>query len=332
MAYIPPVNIPSLGGKNYARDLYDMISGVGEAYYGAKRDKIGDQQWAAEQERLNTAQALAQSNADRNYALELQRFEADQAAGAAGGSEYGLNPIWGYNPETGSYGVFQPSKAGGAPQQMQFPDGFSPVPSTSNVNLGTHYQPMGRGGIPVGVPQPIDNSGKAYDTTVGGAAGTASVTLPTAINTGTRIVSEIDDLLAPGSGLDLITGQVGGMVPNVVQNVASGGRAGVAQSRLDLILGNTFLQAYNDLRGAGSISQQEGQAAMAAYNRLRTQTMDDASYREALLDFKFEVQKLMELAMQRAQRPGVAPGPDAGQPQGQQPVFTSPGGFQVFEE
>lgn len=75
MAYQPPVNIPSLSGKNYGAQLYGMFSGVGEAYYGAKRDKIGDQQWQQEQERMTAAQALGQSNADRNYALELQKFQ-----------------------------------------------------------------------------------------------------------------------------------------------------------------------------------------------------------------------------------------------------------------
>lgn len=85
MAYIPPVSIPSLSGKNYAGELYGMISGVGEAYYGAKRDKIGDQQWQSEQDRMTAAQGLAQSNADRNYALELKKFEADQAEGPGTG-------------------------------------------------------------------------------------------------------------------------------------------------------------------------------------------------------------------------------------------------------
>lgn len=85
MAYLPPVNLPNLQDRDYAAQLHGMIGNVGEAYYGAKRDKIGDAQWQQEQERLSTAQALAQSNADRNYALELDKFKWDQTEAETGG-------------------------------------------------------------------------------------------------------------------------------------------------------------------------------------------------------------------------------------------------------
>jgi hypothetical protein len=314
MAYIPPVNIPSLGGKNYARDLYGMISGVGQAYYGAKRDTVADEQWQAEQERLNTAQALAQSNADRNYALELQKFEADQASGSSGPKYYG-SAQW-YNRGDGSMG-FGVLGTDGTFKDIPAPDGAQWAPPVTFQDTGTARVPMyTRGGGQAGDPLQVDNSGKAYDTEFGKAAGGVAASLPTAISTGERVIGEIDALLAPGSGLESVTGTIGGMMPTTLQSIGTDGKAAEVQSRIDLVLGGTFMQAYESLKGAGQITEVEGQKAMEALNRLRTQTMTDAAYRQALFDFRTEVQKLMEIARQRAQRPGG----------------TSPGGLQVFEE
>ena len=73
-----------------------------------------------------------------------------------------------------------------------------------------------------------------------------------------------------------------------------------AQSQIDYINGNTFLQAYNDLRGAGAITEKEGEAAQAAYNRLRAQQLGTESYKKALAEFRSEVVKLRDIARDRA--------------------------------
>ena len=324
MAYLPPVNIPSLGGKNYARELHGMIAGVGEAYYGTQRDNIADDQWAAEQERLNTAQALAQSNADRNYALELRRFEssdelarrkfeADQAAVASGAGEYGLNGVWGYNEAEGRWGYFQPNKAGGAASQVQFPDGFNPMPPTSNANLGTSIQPVStRGGVPIGPGMGVDVAGTATQTATGKATGEAQAALPVIEQNADFVLRTIEDALTDPD-LGSVTGPIQGMLPAWSW---SGGKER-AQSRLDQINGQTFLLAYDKIRGAGQITEYESQRASAALNRLQTQRMSDADYVATLREFRQEVLKLVELARQRAGRGGQQ---------------MSPGGLQVFEE
>ncbi len=136
MAWTPPVSLPNVGGRNYAGQLFGMLAAPGEAYYQGRRDKVADAQWAAEQQRLQT-------QSDRDYAMELRRLEQ----GAENG--YGLNPIWGYNEATDSYGVFQPSKSGAAPRQMEFPEGFNPMPPAVTDDYGGYKQLRDKFGRPI---------------------------------------------------------------------------------------------------------------------------------------------------------------------------------------
>ena len=151
-----------------------------------------------------------------------------------------------------------------------------------------------------------DVAGAAQQKKSGEMVGQAQAQLPSALAAGDRLISGIDALLED-SALSRVTGPWQGRMPNVTAGAAR------AQSRIDQIQGATFLQAFNDLRGGGQITEQEGAKATAAYNRLMTQTMGDSDYRAALGEFKGEVRKLMNIARQRAgQAPaGVAP-PNAG--------------------
>lgn len=79
MAWLPPVGIPSLQGRDYSRELYGMTSGIGDALYQNRRDAVGDDQWQKNFAHALQQDALQQSNADRNYALALRKFEADHA-------------------------------------------------------------------------------------------------------------------------------------------------------------------------------------------------------------------------------------------------------------
>ncbi len=319
MAYIPPVNIPSLGGKDYARDLYGMISGVGEAYYGAKRDTIGDQQWAAEQERLNTAQALAQSNADRNYALELQRFQADQAAGDAGPKYYG-SPQW-YNRDDGSMG-FGVLGTDGTFKDMPAPDGAQWAPPVTFQDTGTAKVPMyTRGGGQAGEPLQVDVAGKNRQEQIGDLGGKAAAALPMIEYQTGILIGGIDEVLNDPN-LPSLTGPAGGRLPTWLSTDPGGMSA--TQAKINQVIGKSFLQAYDALRGAGAITEQEGQAAKEAWTRLTTQEMDDASYLQALMDYRREAAMMLEIARQRAT--GGLPPINQAQPQGQ--TITTPGGRQ----
>jgi len=138
-----------------------------------------------------------------------------------------------------------------------------------------------------------DVAGAATARKAGEATGQAQGQLPLSIAAGERIIGNIDKALADPA-LGRVTGSFGGRAPNWSEGAQR------AQSRVDQVVGGAFLQAYNDLRGAGSISEREGAAASAAYTRLKTQTMGDTDYREALKEFREEVRKLMGIARDRA--------------------------------
>lgn len=159
---------------------------------------------------------------------------------------------------------------------------------------------------------------------LGKASGISQAALPTVLNASQRMLSTID-AIDQDPNLDRVTGLVGGRIPKNLQTEAMA----ETQSRLDQVQGQTFLQAYNDLRGAGQITEREGMAAQAAYNRLTTQTMGTAAYRKALKEFRDEVVGLVEIAKRKAGASdggGQAPGPSPAAPKSYN--WTPEGGLQ----
>jgi hypothetical protein len=139
MAWLPPVNLPNLSQqKNYGAQLYDMISGVGDSIYQGRRDKVGDEQWQQEQERLLAAQALAQSNADRNYALEMDKFNADQANGSDE-TFFGTPRAYGIDTDgdgvNDGVGYAVPSNQGNV-KALEAPDGAPWLPDVTTDDYG----------------------------------------------------------------------------------------------------------------------------------------------------------------------------------------------------
>ncbi len=187
-----------------------------------------------------------------------------------GANEYGLNPVLGQD-EQGNMVVMQPGKDGSLVR--------SKLPPGVSVDYG------------------LKSRQQAQGKEAGTAQGKAAVNLPMAMNAADRITSQIDALLKPDSGLDRVTGAVYGRLPEMT-NTSKGARD--AQSRIDQINGNVFLQAYETLKGAGAISNVEGEKAEKAFARLRSQNLNTESYKSALQDLKGEVLKLTEIAKARA--------------------------------
>jgi hypothetical protein len=80
------------------------------------------------------------------------------------------------------------------------------------------------------------------------------------------------------------------------------------QGILDQVKGNTFLQAFDSLRGAGAITETEGKAATAALTRLQTVAPSDKGYQSALDDTKRTLREILANARRRA---GVEAVPEA---------------------
>jgi len=250
---------------------------------------------------------------------ELASKYIAQDMGLTGIGQYGMTPIWGTGPD-GKPVLMQMNSKGGM-SQVSTPPGVTLNDRVNYLDTGTQLVPVSQhGGMsPASGAQPIaqDVTGKAAAQAQGTTQGNVAGQLPQTLASGQRMINEIDALLQD-PGLDRITGPVGSNVPYWFN-----GDANRAKSRLDQVLGGTFLQAYNDLRGAGQISNAEGQSAKEAYNRLQKLDMNDADYKQALVEFRQELVKLLNLAQQRAsgqlaplspQTEAIAPSAFGGQP------------------
>lgn len=177
------------------------------------------------------------------------------------------------------------------------------------LDTGTGYtQP--NAADPTAAPRviPKDVAGAEAQKAIGDSQGKALAGLPLVELSAQRMLDTID-AVANDPNLPGVTGFVGGRTPRLAQTEAQA----ESQSRVDQLQGQTFLQAYNDLRGAGAISEREGSAAQSAYNRVLTQTMGTDAYRAALREFRSEVLKLIEVARQRAGSAGQTQPGDATQ-------------------
>jgi hypothetical protein len=208
-----------------------------------------------------------------------------------GGEAYGKTGAIFLNPETGRYEAVQFGGRG----QVKRTELGGLTPSKGVETVGDQLIDKATG-------QPVRNVGANIAAgrsaqVQGEAQGKAAINLPLAENSAQRMIGAIDTLLTPNSGLDRVTGTVYGRLPEWTNTSEE---AKNAQSQIDYINGNTFLQAYNDLRGAGAITEKEGEAAQAAYNRLRSQQLGTESYKKALAEFRGEVVKLRDIARDRA--------------------------------
>lgn len=206
----------------------------------------------------------AESGRDqRNADRNYSLAERKLIADRESAAKFGMQPIF-MQDESGNIGVGQLTSDGRL-LPSQLPDG---------------YKPMSPGQ-------------KASDIEAGKGEGKNRGALPGALAAADRLVGGVDDLLRDPA-LPNLSGPLQSWMPNLR------GDTNRAQSKLDQIQGGTFLQAFNDLRGGGQITEKEGEKATAAYNRLASTGMNDADYRQALEEFKSEVLKLREIAIQRA--------------------------------
>lgn len=238
-----------------------------------------------------------------------------------GAGEFGLTGIPGVDKD-GNPVLLQLGKNGVA-TQAQMPAGVQISKEPIKLDAGTHYvllDPITR--QPVGQIAK-DVAGQSAAQEEGAAAGKARVNLPAAEASATRMLRYLDDAMKDPA-LSRVTGPVGGMLPTWADSDPGG--AARAQSRIDQILGATFLQAFEQLKGAGQISEIEGEKATDSLNRLRKQNMGDADYLDALMEFRKDVTDLVELARRKAQGGGAVA------PSGPSPVYVSPTGVKVFAE
>lgn len=299
MVWTPPVSLPDLSqSRDYSGQLYGMFSGVGGAVRQNRRDVVGDLQWEKNYARQLDLDAWNKATDERDYALELQKFEADQLGG---GDEWYGTPQWferkGADGSVSmGYGVLSKS---GQFKEMPPPEGAEWAPAVTFQDTGTARVPMfTRGGSQAGAPLQIDVAGQQRQEEIGIAGGKASAALPMIEYQSEILLGSIDDVLNDPN-LSALTGPAGGRLPTWLSSDPGGMSA--TQAKITQVVQKSFLQAYDALRGAGAITEQEGAAAKAAWTRLVTQEMSDEEYVQALLDYRREAANMLEIARQRAQ-------------------------------
>lgn len=144
----------------------------------------------------------------------------------------------------------------------------------------------------------------------------AQFDLPSVIANSNQSLVDIDNLMND-PGLDAVSG-IRGMFPPI-----PGSAGAQTLARLKQVAGQTFLTAYNQLRGGGSITEVEGAKATAAKARL-----DQAQGKEAIQSALTELKNIIHTGVSVAQlraggNPGAAPD-NLGMPTGD-----STGGFDI---
>jgi hypothetical protein len=236
---------------------------------------------------------------------ELMGDFSDSALGG-GPTDLGLNPQYGVDAE-GNPVLIQIGKDGKA-VQTQLPEGVTLSKEPIRLDAGTHWvllDPITR--QPVGQVAK-NNEEAAYLTGFGTAAGKAAAEriagLPQTLATADNMLGTIDGILNDPA-LDTATGWLSWM-----QAVPSTDQYRFGQRALQL-QGQSFLQAFESLKGGGQITEVEGTKATQAIGRLSTaQSPED--YRDALNELKGIINDAKSRASQsanapRIQSPGSAP-------------------------
>jgi len=226
----------------------------------------------------------------RQMEMEKAQLELAQLRNGGGGTDYGLNPQYGVD-SNGNPVLIQIGKDGRA-VQTEMPQGVTLSKEPIRLDAGTHYvllDPITR--QPIG-NIPKDLRGAESEKSIGGIEGTnsanAAAELGGIITTAEGTMSLIDAVINDPA-LDSITGMIQGNLPPMSQ-------AGVDLNiKLDQLKGKAFLEAFESLKGGGSITETEGKVATAAMARLdRAQSSEE--YRKALKELRDVLEKGMERA------------------------------------
>lgn len=304
-----------LAGVGPDTDIATLMSVYGNGWANPQEQAIAEllinqdmKQSATAEERTYAAQQLAEQRAyeesqplningqlvDRNSYEVLGDYRDPDALVPGGDETYFGNPVPFQDAEgniqfgqIGNKGTFKPIDLGAGGGQFVSP--------TKTINTETEQIVMDNFGNVLS-RMPIQNEQAAFDTAVGTGMGQAKVEnvtgAPQAIANADTLLNQIDGVLADPA-LDQAIG-LGGVLPAIPGT----DQAGVV-TRVEQLQGQAFLQAFDSLKGAGQITEVEGQKATAAIARLnRVQNKED--FVAALNDLR----EIVLAAQQRAATKG----------------------------
>lgn len=246
------------------------------------------------------------------YAIHQQRAKAQKPNQPT----YGLNPIYGRDAQGNT--VMGTLGNDGSFKKIETPD-FELSTGVDRVDLGTHFGLLDkRSGQMVGT-LPKENYQEAFETNQGAAegkiAGEARATAPQDLQRASKTVNQIDELLFH-PGLPEILGPL----DQFRGPVTLGAQGNDALARYNQLKGAAFLEAFQMLKGGGTITEIEGLKAEQAMARME-RAQGEAEFKTALKDFRDAVASGAEkLRQQTGIQPGMSP----------QPQATSTGGYRIL--
>jgi hypothetical protein len=161
-------------------------------------------------------------------------------------------------------------------------------------------QPGSAPGLGVSQTPGARAAAEAAGGTEGKAGAEARVNYPAVAQRATQSLNLIDDLIKDPHLEDRVGW--GSKFPAIPGGTDPGIEAKLAQ-----LQGTTFLQAYNELKGAGAITEIEGSKAEAAIARLQRRDQSYGDYVQALRDLREVISGGVGRAQQRAQMGGGEP-------------------------
>lgn len=228
----------------------------------------------------------------------------------AGAGEYGMTPIWGVDAN-GKPAIVQLGK-GGESKLAGLPEGFQISRDPIKVEGPT--------GTTILDPQtrqmvgfiPKDVAGAKAASERGTAQGKAQTTLPNVIAQADQSLAIIDKALTH-PGLDRGTGAMS-VLPSF-----PGGNAYNFDRVVEQIKGKSFLEAFQNLRGGGAITEIEGQKATNAIARL-----DQAQSKEEFVASLNELKQIIQNGVARARQMASEGAPNAEAAATAQPAQAAP--------
>lgn len=238
---------------------------------------------------------------DRLVDPRTGRVIADFSNANGSSKKYGLNPIYGTDKD-GKPVMLQAGERGDA-VATKLPDGVTLSTGVDKVDAGTHYVLLDkRTGQAVGTI-PKDIAGTKVEEAKGTAQGAALTGMTDALAKSQQTLDAIAGIRNhPGRSAWGAQGATAAWP--IIGNGMPGTEGRDFVTRVDQLKGQSFLEAFNMLKGGGAISENEGKTATAAIARLdRAQSKEGF---DAALD---DLEKVIRGGMERArQRAGIGAG------------------------
>ena len=209
---------------------------------------------------------------------EAWRMHNKMKTAQAGGTEYGLRPIYGEDAEGNT--IIGTLGKDGSFKQIQMPEQFQPSSGVDRVDAGDHFILLNKrtgeavGSIPKNIAEVEKQKvlGKSEGEKVAGSE---------------QAIAQAEEMLAVIQDVKSDPGRIAGTGASSYLWNALPGALGSRDfaAKVEQLRGKAFLQAFESLKGGGQITEREGLAAQNAIARLDT-AQSEEGFLQALNDLE----------------------------------------------